>query len=258
MVTPTKNTGKALIVHRVENHVVQQSQEDGYVHATALCKAAGKQFGHYHENKTTKDFLKAISLDIGIPISKLISTFRGRPAHLQGTWVHPRVAIHLAQWLSTEFAVQVTKWVLEWSEIQSRITHYVAQTKREWEKVFPDDLWRQFSRLTGHKGSIHNRPQWWGHLVNHLVYDLIDPTMAAYLRATKPPPRKGQNYHQYLTENGLMELNNHLQRVIGIAMTCQTMGELRETLERIYGDQFSLELVIEKVPEMLWEGEAVY
>jgi len=28
------------------------------------------------------------------------------------------------------------------------------------------------------------------------------------------------------------------------------MGELRETLERVFGDQFSLELVIEEVPEM--------
>jgi hypothetical protein len=33
---------------------------------------------------------------------------------LQGTWVHPQVAIHLAQWLSPKFAVQVTKWVYEW------------------------------------------------------------------------------------------------------------------------------------------------
>jgi hypothetical protein len=33
---------------------------------------------------------------------------------LRGTWVHPQMAIHLAQWLSAAFAVQVSEWVLEW------------------------------------------------------------------------------------------------------------------------------------------------
>src|SRR5690606_34081967 len=30
------------------------------------------------------------------------------------TWVHPKVAIHLAQWLSADFAVQVSEWVYDW------------------------------------------------------------------------------------------------------------------------------------------------
>ena len=33
---------------------------------------------------------------------------------MQGTWVHPQVAINLAQWLSPKFAVLVSKWVFEW------------------------------------------------------------------------------------------------------------------------------------------------
>ena len=152
----------------------------------------------------------------------------------------------------------VTKWVLEWSEHRAKIASYVSDDKREWEKTFPDDLWRQFARLTGHTGSIHQRPHWWGTLVNKLVYDCIDRDMAEYLRATKPKPRKGQNYHQWLTENGLQKLNDHLQRVIGIAMTCQTMRELQEKMERIYGDQFSLALVVADVPEMLWDGNGVH
>jgi hypothetical protein len=31
----------------------------------------------------------------------------------QGTWVHPDIAIHLAQWCNPRFAVQVSKWVRE-------------------------------------------------------------------------------------------------------------------------------------------------
>ena len=29
----------------------------------------------------------------------------------QSTWVHPRVAIHIAQWISPKFAVNVTGWI---------------------------------------------------------------------------------------------------------------------------------------------------
>ena len=31
-----------------------------------------------------------------------------------GTWVHPKVAIHLGRWISPAFAVQVTEWVFDW------------------------------------------------------------------------------------------------------------------------------------------------
>ena len=33
---------------------------------------------------------------------------------IRGTWVHPQVAIHLAQYLSPEFSVKVTEWVFDW------------------------------------------------------------------------------------------------------------------------------------------------
>ena len=106
-----------LIEHKVDGSVVAQRPTDGYINATALCKKAGKQIGHYHANATTKQFLKALSADIGIPISALIQTVKGgNEQALQGTWVHPQVAIHLGQWLSPEFAVRVSKWVFDWMQ----------------------------------------------------------------------------------------------------------------------------------------------
>lgn len=103
----------SLIPHQVDNNVVEQRAADGYINATAMCKACGKQFGHYRANSGTDAFLDALSLDIGIPISKLIQVVRG--ANLaQGTWVHPQVAINLAQWLSPRFAVMVSSWVFDW------------------------------------------------------------------------------------------------------------------------------------------------
>lgn len=33
---------------------------------------------------------------------------------MQGTWVHPQVAINLGQWASPKFAVLVSRWIFEW------------------------------------------------------------------------------------------------------------------------------------------------
>ena len=109
----THQLSLTLIPHQVQNSIVEQRAVDGYINATAMCKAAKKMFGHYRENDGTDAFLEALEADVGIPISKLIQVLRGANV-VQGTWVHPQVAIHLAQWLSPQFAVQVSKWVFDW------------------------------------------------------------------------------------------------------------------------------------------------
>lgn len=91
-----------------------QRAEDGYINATALCQNAGKQFGHYNANQTTQAFLKELQAEIGITITELMQVQKGGEPHFQGTWVHPQVATHLAQWLSPKFAVQVSKWLQDW------------------------------------------------------------------------------------------------------------------------------------------------
>lgn len=106
-------TSLQLIAHRTDSGIVQQRAVDGYINATALCQAAGKRMGHYLENGTTKEFLAELSADVGIPTPQLIQIVRGWNEP-QGTWIHPQVAIHLGQWLSAKFAVQVSKWVYDW------------------------------------------------------------------------------------------------------------------------------------------------
>lgn len=103
-----------LVYHKAENELISQRVEDGYVNATAMCKAAGKVWYEYTRAATTEPFLQALSADTGISRDALIQSIRGGLPDMQGTWVHPQVAIHLAQWLSPKFAVLVTKWVMDW------------------------------------------------------------------------------------------------------------------------------------------------
>ena len=96
-----------LIEHALDGEVIHQRPTHGYINAMLLCQKAGRLFGDYNRLQQTQAFSEALSADIGIPISNLVQTIRGRgDAIVQETWVHPQVTIHLGQWLSPEFAVR--------------------------------------------------------------------------------------------------------------------------------------------------------
>jgi len=120
--------------------------------------------------------------------------------------------------------------------LQIKLRAFIAEELREWEKTFPDELWEEFGRLSKWQGPLYLRPKWWGKLVLELIYNALDPDIAKHLKSNKPPPRHGQNYHQWLTEDiGLRALITHIHQVIGIAKTCETMTELREKIAHYYG-----------------------
>jgi KilA-N domain. len=124
-----------LIPHAAEGSIIYQRPTDGYINATAMCKAAGKRWNDYSVLNTTKPFLEALSAETGIPVSGLAHSQKGGDVRLQGTWVHPQVAINLAQWCSPAFAVKVSQWILDWMqgkvqlskvEIPYHLRRYVA------------------------------------------------------------------------------------------------------------------------------------
>lgn len=84
---------------------------DGYVNATAMCKANGKQWNDYWRTDRATEYLEALSAETGIPVSSLCLSMKG--GAYQGTWVHPQVAVDLARWISAPFAVWMDAWFLE-------------------------------------------------------------------------------------------------------------------------------------------------
>ena len=104
----------ALISHEIDNTLIHQRAIDGFVNATAMCKAAGKKLGDYTRLSATQEFLKELASVTGIPATGLVLSIQGGRAELQGSWVHPDVAINLGQWCSPKFAVAVSQWVREW------------------------------------------------------------------------------------------------------------------------------------------------
>ncbi|HHA2449605.1 TPA: KilA-N domain-containing protein [Stenotrophomonas maltophilia] len=112
MTSNTKQLSLQLIHRQMENTLIEQRKLDGYINATAMCQAVGKRFFDYRRLEATGQFLDELAAETGYPVSELIQVVKGNGP--QGTWVHPDVATHLAQWLSPKFAVAVAKWVREW------------------------------------------------------------------------------------------------------------------------------------------------
>lgn len=111
---PQHQYSLSLIHHEVDSSVIEQRASDGYINATALCQAGGKRFNDYARLTSTIEFAEELATAVKIPLTDLIQAVSGGVPHLQGTWVHPQMAIHLGQWVSAKFAVQVSSWVRDW------------------------------------------------------------------------------------------------------------------------------------------------
>ena len=109
---------------------------DGFINATALCKAGGKLFANWFRLDSTKELIKCLEDEIQVghskndnlnihnhvleiiidnvkmnPTLKLIDVKKG--GNHSGSWIHPDLAVQLAQWLSPTFALKVSKWIRE-------------------------------------------------------------------------------------------------------------------------------------------------
>lgn len=103
-----------IIAHDWNGHSIPQTSEElsvgkftipvGYVNATKMCQANGKEWAGYARRKASKSYWEGLSNDMQICMSSLIITIDAFGDE-QGTWVHPEVAIDLAQWVSVPFKI---------------------------------------------------------------------------------------------------------------------------------------------------------
>jgi hypothetical protein len=181
----------ALIPHEVENTLINQRAVDGYVNATAMCKAVGKLFADYSRLKTTQEFMKELSTATGIPIAELIQTLMGGISDAQGTWVHPDVAINLGQWCSPKFAVAVSQWVREWATGKSK----------------PQNLPYHIQRYMANREAI---PPTHFSMLNEMIFALIAPLEIAgytFPEEMVPDISAGKMFCKWLREEKSIDTN---------------------------------------------------
>lgn len=116
----TSAPAAALICRTWKGTRIEMRPSDGYVSATAMCRAYGKLFADYWRLERTAQYAQALSGSMGNPIDLLIRKITTGPNYLRGTWIHPRLAVDLARWISPEFAVWMDGWFLDWSQGRSQ------------------------------------------------------------------------------------------------------------------------------------------
>jgi KilA-N domain len=104
-----------IVIHKANGLSIGQRREDGYINLTQMAQASHKDLHDYFRLNSTQAFMKELSLEPGISGSKIVQVLRGRGDRVErGTWGHPYVAIHCGQWCSPNFAILVSKWVVNW------------------------------------------------------------------------------------------------------------------------------------------------
>jgi KilA-N domain len=145
-------TKKQGILREVNGISVEQRVVDGFINATAMCVAHGKDVSDWLKTDETWDLVVALADDLGFEPNSdkkpnsdktrvsavypsLVVVKRGAPETGGGTWLHPDLAIQLAQWCNKLFAIQVSRWIREWMttgknpiETQSDIDRLVYRT----------------------------------------------------------------------------------------------------------------------------------
>ena len=82
-------------------------REDGYFNMTKAAKSFGKDTREFFKNKSTSEYIEALSFNEGnSPHKELVEVKRGSGLLPDvGTWGHPKLAVFFARWLSPAFAV---------------------------------------------------------------------------------------------------------------------------------------------------------
>ena len=100
------------------NGITVLSREDGFINATDMCKAGGKQFKNWYRLDSTKELIEELDNKLKKSVAhiwatKIVDIIQGGSAKLQGSWIHPDLAVHLAMWISPTFGIQVSGWIRE-------------------------------------------------------------------------------------------------------------------------------------------------
>jgi hypothetical protein len=96
----------------INDNVIMSREADKFINGTQLCKAGNKKFNDWYRLENTKQLISVLESEAGIPASQLVDIKKGNSTKFeQGVWLHPDLAIQLAQWINPNFALHVSGWI---------------------------------------------------------------------------------------------------------------------------------------------------
>ena len=128
-------------------------RKDGYLNATQIAAHFGKLPKDYLKSEQTQQYISALAENLSVrrkiltEENQIVIVKRG--GNEQGTWLHPKLAIHFARWLNPKFAV----WCDE--QIEALLNKVSDGIKTVTAKTTADDrtgLRQAVAALVGRKG----------------------------------------------------------------------------------------------------------
>ena len=126
---------------------------------------------------------------------------------------------------------------------------FIAKELQAWVQTFPDSFYSGLFRLRGleYPADTVQRPQYFGHLTNDIVYKRLAPGILDELRTVTPRDANGRRRHKYfqrLTTNvGYPKLREHLGSVVTLMKLSDDWEDFMTKLDQIHprvGDQIRL------------------
>lgn len=126
---------------------------------------------------------------------------------------------------------------------------FIDKELQAWVRTFPDDFYQELFRLRGleYPNGTVQRPQYFGHLTNDIVYRRIAPGVLDELKKVSVKDANGKPRHklfQRLTTNiGYPKLREHLGSVVTIMKLSGDWDDFKKKLDRLhprYGETMPL------------------
>ena len=135
---------------------INGTKSDNYINGTAICTAAGKLIGTWRNSAAGKYAMAETSARVGRPEIDLYSQRFDGSRDVNGTWIHPELAIHLAWagWFS--WGSQQGSQVFEQHGLRHTLGDHADSVLDGEQRTFGGLFWK-------HSTAIHQSPQGSGH-----------------------------------------------------------------------------------------------
>ena len=125
---------------------------------------------------------------------------------------------------------------------------YVADEAREYEREFPESLYKEWYRLYELEVPRRNKPWKFKHLTVEQVYEPLANSNSEIYRMlmnakNEDPKNKGKRLHQFLEEIGVTALRQHLGQLLGIARISATKEEYEKHFETLFGQDTQISII---------------
>jgi hypothetical protein len=139
------------------------------------------------------------------------------------------------------------------AELAKILEAFVAKELQPWVRTFPNEFFEHLFRLRGlpYPSEGTKRPQYFGRLINNIIYRRLAPAVLDELKKRVAKDAKGRpkhKLHQFLTPDmGHPKIRDLLVSVITIEKLSITWDDFEDKLDRIhpaYGETRKLELEV--------------